>query len=58
VKGGRVIGATDAIGGQPITKPIDAAMVGATILNTAGIDQATRAQMKILPDAEVINELF
>lgn len=58
VKGGRVIGATDSIGGQPISKPIDAAMVGATILDRAGIDLATREQAKLLPGAEVIHELF
>ncbi len=58
VKGGQVIGATDGIGGQPISRPIDAAMVGATILDRAGIDQATRAQMNLLPGAEVVRELF
>ena len=58
VKGGRIIGATDNIGGQPISKPIDAAMVGATILDRVGIDSATRAQQKLLPGAEVIHELF
>ena len=58
VKGGQIVGATDSIGGQPVTKPIDAAMVGATILDRTGIDQATRAQMKLLPGAEVVRELF
>lgn len=58
VKGGRVIGATDSIGGHPISKPIDAAMVGATILDRAGIDLATREQARLLPGAEVIHELF
>lgn len=58
IAGGRVIGATDSIGGHPITKPIDAAMVGATILDRAGIDLATREQSKFVPGAEVIHELF
>jgi uncharacterized protein (DUF1501 family) len=58
VKGGRIIGATDSIGGHPTTKPVDAAMVGATILDRAGIDLATREQLKLLPGAEVIHALF
>ena len=58
VKGGRIVGVTDSIAGHPISEPINAAMVGATILDRAGIDQATRAQMKLLPGAEVVHELF
>lgn len=58
VKGGRIVGATDSIGGHPISKPIDAAMVGATILDRAGVDQATRARFKLLPGAETVHDLF
>ncbi|MFT7641525.1 MAG: hypothetical protein ACI9G1_003276 [Pirellulaceae bacterium] len=58
VKGGRIVGATDAIGGHPISKPIDSSMVGATILDRAGVDSATRAQLRLLPGAEVIHDLF
>lgn len=58
VQGGRVIGATDSIAAHPITKPVDAGMVGATILERCGIDSATRAAMKLLAGAEAVHELF
>ena len=58
VQGGRIIWATDRIGGEPVTKPIDAQMVGTTILDTAGVDQAARVEMKVLPGGQVIHELF
>lgn len=58
IKGGRIIGATDSIGGQPISQPVDAAMVGATILDRAGIDAETRARFRWVPDAEVVDDLF
>ena len=58
VKPGRVIGESDKTASDPITEPITPAMVGATILETLGIDAQARAEMRVLPEARVIHELF
>jgi hypothetical protein len=58
VRGGRVLGESDRWGQHPITAPITPAMVGATILETAGLDAQVRAEMRILPEGRVIHELF
>jgi uncharacterized protein (DUF1501 family) len=58
VKPGRVIGESDRTASDPITEPITPAMVGATILETLGVDAQARAEMRVLPDARVIHELF
>lgn len=58
VEGSRIVGATDRIGGQPIDTPVTAARVGATILDRAGIDQASRAELRLLPGAEIVHDLF
>jgi hypothetical protein len=58
VRGGAVIGESDRIGGEPLTEPIVPGMVGATILETVGIDAQARAELRVLPNARVIHELF
>jgi uncharacterized protein (DUF1501 family) len=58
VKPGRVIGESDRIGGGPLTEPITPAMVGATILETLGMDAQARAELRLLPGARTIHELF
>ena len=58
MQGGRVVGATDRIGGKPVRKPVDAKMVGATILEAAGVSLADRVALNVLPGGEVIDELF
>jgi hypothetical protein len=61
--GGRVIGASDALGGEPKDRPVTPAEVTATIYHALGIDPRTRipgpdGQVTELVDAEPIAELF
>jgi hypothetical protein len=58
VQPGRVVGESDRRGEHPTTTPITPAMVGATILETAGLDAQTRAEMRVLAEGKVIHELF
>jgi hypothetical protein len=58
VKPGRVIGESDPRGEYPLTEPITPAMVGATMLELAGVHTADRAQMKVLEDGRVIEGLL
>jgi len=58
VRGGAVIGESDKTAAAPITEPITPGMVGATILELAGIDAQARAELRVLPDTRVIHELF
>ena len=54
---GRVIGESDPRGEQPVTEPIFPAMVGATMLELAGLNSAVRAELRVLPQGRVIHEL-
>jgi uncharacterized protein (DUF1501 family) len=58
VRGGAVIGDSDATGSAPLTEPFTPGMVGATILDLAGVDSQARAELRVLPDTRVIHELF
>jgi uncharacterized protein (DUF1501 family) len=58
VRGGAVIGDSDKSAGSPLTEPITPAMVGATILELAGVDAQARAELRVLPTARTIHELF
>jgi len=58
IRGGAVIGESDKTAGAPITEPITPGMVGATILDLAGVDSQARAELRVLPGARVIHELF
>jgi hypothetical protein len=58
VKAGLVLGDSDKLGAEPLTEPITPAMVGATLMERAGIDTQARAELGVLPDARVIHELF
>jgi hypothetical protein len=58
VRGGAVIGESDRTASAPITEPITPGMVGATVLELAGMDSQARAELRILPETRVIHELF
>jgi hypothetical protein len=69
VQGGRIIGATDRLGGAPLTEPITRLMMGTTIVDMAGVDSQAivdmagvdsqaRAELKVLGGGRVIHELF
>lgn len=58
VQPGRVIGRSNPLGEHPATDAITPAMVGTTILDRAGVDTASRAEMQVLPGGEVIDDLF
>ncbi len=58
VQGGRVIGESDRIGGEPISERITPAMVGTTILEAAGLDAQARVEMGVLQRGRAIHELF
>jgi uncharacterized protein (DUF1501 family) len=58
VRGGAVIGDSDATGSAPLTEPFTPGMVGATILQHAGLDSQTRAELRVLPGTRAIHELF
>jgi hypothetical protein len=58
VQPGRTIGESDARGEFPVTEAITPAMVGATILELAGINSATRAELRVLLEGRVVHELL
>ncbi len=58
VEGGRIVGETDAIGGEPVTRPMTSLMVGTTIAELTGVDSQARAEANVLAGGEVISELL
>jgi hypothetical protein len=58
VRGGTVVGDSDRIGSAPLTEPVTPGMVGATVLELAGVDSQARAELRVLPGARAIHELF
>ncbi len=58
VVGGRVVGQSDRNAYDPITSPITPDMVGTTILELAGIHSEQRAELRVLPNGRVIDELL
>ena len=63
VKGGMVVGASDARGAHPAERPISPAELAATILQSVGVDLGTRLTLPqggeiALADAAPIGELF
>jgi hypothetical protein len=58
VRGGAVIGDSDATGSAPLTEPFTPGMVGSTILELAGVDTQARAELRVLPGMRPIHELF
>jgi hypothetical protein len=58
VAGGRIVGETDKVGGDPITSPITPVMIGTTIAELAGVSAQARAEMRVLDGGRVIHELL
>lgn len=58
LQGGRVIGQSDKYGENPITTPFSPLMVGTTIAHLAGMDTQARAEMNVLNNGAVIQELL
>jgi hypothetical protein len=63
VRGGQVIGSSDAHGAEPCDRPVHAAEVPATIYRALGVDPQTRLAMpdgrqSVLTEGEAITELF
>lgn len=58
VQPGRVIGESDPRGEHPATEPVTPAMVGATILDLAGVASAARAQLNVLEGGRIIHGLL
>lgn len=54
---GRVLGASDKLGQNPITMPVTPLMVGTTIAELAGIDAQARAELGVLDAGVAIHEL-
>lgn len=55
---GRVLGASDKLGEDPLSDPITPLMVGTTITELAGIDAQARAELRVLSEGRVIDGLF
>jgi Protein of unknown function (DUF1501) len=55
---GRVIGESDKLGMDPITEPVTPAMMGATILELAGVNSQARAELRVLPGGHSIDGLI
>jgi hypothetical protein len=63
VRGGQVIGASDATGSEPKERPVSPAEVAASVYHALGIDPATKlpgpdGRLTALTDAGPIHELF
>ena len=58
VQPGRVIGASDRLGQEPISDPVTPAIVGTTMLELAGIHAARRAELNILSEGHVLEALL
>jgi hypothetical protein len=58
VQPGRVIGESDPRGEYPVSRPITPAMVGTTILDRLGVTTELRAELGVLQEGRVIDELF
>ncbi len=58
IQPGRVVGESDPLGEHPLTDPVTPAMVGTTILELAGVNTQTRAQLKVLEGGNTIEGLL
>ena len=53
-----MIGESDARGEHPLSDPVFPEMVGATMLELAGMQQAARAELGVLENSRVIDALL
>lgn len=58
VRGGRVVGASDRRGEQPVDRPVTPADLGATILARLGIGTTDLTGIGLAPAGEIIADLF
>lgn len=58
IKPGRVVGASNDKGEEPITRPIPPPDVGTTIAELMGVDSVARAKLNALPGGRTIDELL
>ncbi|MEO8496069.1 MAG: DUF1501 domain-containing protein [Planctomycetota bacterium] len=58
IKPGRVVGASDRLAENPVSRPIEPSAVGATIMDAMGVDSVARAELNVLRGGEVIHELY
>lgn len=57
-KPGQILGASDAKGEHPVTRPIEPPAIGATMMDLMGINSVARAQLNVLAGSEAIRELI
>ena len=63
IKGGRVIGKTDKVAGEPVDRPVTIEDLAATVYKSLGIDytknyHANGRPVTIVKDGEPVMELF
>ena len=58
VQPGRIVGESDPRGEYPVTEPVTPEMVGTTMLQLAGMDQQSRAELNVLEEGRVIEGLL
>jgi uncharacterized protein (DUF1501 family) len=58
IQPGRVIGESDPRGEHPLIDPISPEMVGTTMLELAGVNQAARAEWGVLENGQLIEALL
>ena len=58
IQPGRVIGESDPRGEHPLIDPISPEMVGTTMLELAGVNQAARAEWRVLENGRLIEGLL
>lgn len=57
VRAGMALGESDRIGAEPVTEPITPSMMGATMLELAGVGSVARAELRVLGEGRVLHEL-
>ena len=58
IQPGRVVGQSDRRGYEPVTGQVTPSMVGTTLLELCGVHSQQRAQLRLLPNGQVIEGLL